>query len=83
MTDLFAYHAAKDHMTDLRQTSGQTRLTTTANNHRPLTNNHRVISRVLSRISSALSIDHRTASLASHTSPITPDVANDPAGQTR
>lgn len=83
MTDLFAYHIAKEQMADLRRTAGQTRPTTTANHRRSLTNSHRAIARVRSRISTALTIDHRTASVASHIKPITPDAPNDSAGQTR
>lgn len=83
MTDLFAYHVAKEQMAELRRTAGQTRLTTAANNRRSLTNSHRVISRVLSRVSSVLSIDHRTASVTSHTRPSRADAPNDPAQQTR
>jgi hypothetical protein len=64
MTDLFAYHAAKEQMADLRRTAGQNRLTTTANHDRWLTNTRRVISRVLGSISNTRSIHHRTA--ASH-----------------
>jgi len=59
MTDLFAYHVAKEQMAELRRTAGQTRLTTAASHSRSLTNSHRVIRRVLSRVSTALSIDHR------------------------
>ena len=57
MTDLFAYHAAKEQMTDLRRTAGQTQLTSTADHRRSLTNSRSAISRVLSRMSTALSID--------------------------
>jgi hypothetical protein len=82
MTDLFAYHVARDQMTDLRRTAGQVRLTTVSN-RRSLTNSHRVISPVLSRISTALSINRRTPSVASHTTPIALDAPHDPAGETR
>jgi hypothetical protein len=83
MTDLFAYHAAKEQMTELRRTAGQTRLTTTANHRRSLTNSHRVISRLLSRVSTALSIDRRTASVTSHTRRQTAGAPSDPARETR
>jgi hypothetical protein len=69
MTDLFAYHVAKQQMADLRRTSGQTRLTSTAPIPRTLTNGHRVISGVLSRMSTALAIDQRKAGVASSAPP--------------
>ena len=59
MTDLFAYHAAKEQMADLRRTAGQNRLTTTASHDRWLTNSRRLISRALGRISNKRSIRHR------------------------
>jgi hypothetical protein len=83
MTDLLAYHVARDQMSDLRRTAGQTRLTSTSNRHRSLTNSHRVISRALTRISTAFTVDHQAASGASHVRPITPEAPNGPAQQTR
>jgi hypothetical protein len=83
MTDLLAYHVAKDQMTDLRRTAGQARLTATTHNHRSLTNSHRAITRVLSRISTVLSIDYRPAGVASHIGPIAPDAPTDSARETR
>jgi len=60
MTDLLAYHVAKQQITDLRRTAGHTRLTSTARSPRALTNGQRLISRMLSRVSTALAIDQRT-----------------------
>jgi hypothetical protein len=82
MSDLFAYHVAKEQMTQVRRTAGQTRLTSTANHHRSLTNFRRVISRLLSRIS-RVPIDQRTASVTSHTRPQTPAAQDEPAGESR
>jgi hypothetical protein len=81
MTDLFAYHVAKEQMADLRRTAGQTRLRRTASNHRALTSSRRVITRVLSRVSTRLPIDHRTANGASHTRAVEPDAPHDAAGE--
>ena len=78
MTDLFAYHVAREQMADVRRTAGQTRLTSTANNHRSLRTSYRVISRLLSRMSTPVS-DHRTAGGASQIRPIRTDAPNDPA----
>jgi hypothetical protein len=79
MTDLFAYHVAKEQMADVRRSAGQIRLVRTAGNHRALTNSRRVITRVLSRLATRLPIDHRTASRAYHTMAIRPDAPNDAA----
>ena len=78
MTDLFAYHVAREQMADVRRTAGQTRLTSTANNHRSLRTSYRVISRLLSRMSTPVS-DHRTARGASQITPSMTDAPNDPA----
>jgi hypothetical protein len=70
MTDLFAYHVAKDQMAYVRRSAGQTKLTRTAN-HGSLRNSHRVISRLLSVISKVLALDHQRATVASHIQPST------------
>lgn len=83
MTDLLAYHIAKDQMADLRKTAGETRLTSTTHNHRSLTSGRRVIRRMLGRMSTALSTDRRTTIVASQSRPVTHDAPNHPARETR
>jgi len=67
MTDLFAYHAATEQMADLGRTTGQTRLTTAANHHRFANDRRRAIGRVLSRISTAVTVGQRPPRVAPHT----------------
>jgi hypothetical protein len=69
MSDLFAYHVAKEQMAELRRTAGHTRVTSTASHRRSLMNIRGMISRALSRISKT-PIDQRTASVTSQ--PVAP-----------
>ena len=49
MTDLFAYHLAKQQLSDLRQTAGQERLARTVSNHQTHTPNWRLMNGVVKR----------------------------------
>jgi hypothetical protein len=78
MTDLFTYHVARQQMADLRGTAGQTRLTTAANHYRFANDRRRVIRRVLSRISTTVTVGQRSPRVAPHTGAIRPGAATMP-----
>jgi hypothetical protein len=59
MTDLFAYHVAKQQLTEARRTAGETRLTSTSNNHRALTSSRRLIAGLLRSASTARTVRQR------------------------
>lgn len=79
MTDLFAYHLAKQQLADLRRTAGETRLVSTARGHGAVANSRTLVGGLLTRFSSAVRIGQPKPGVASQTAAAAPDSLTNPA----
>ena len=70
MNHQLGYQIAQQRIADLQRATGRERLARTASNHRSLTNNRRVVTRLLTRIAPSLTpVSWRQASDPRHTQP--------------
>ena len=79
MTDLFTYHLAKDQLTDLRRTSGETRLVSTVRCNGALPNRRTLVGSLLTHLPAAVGIGRQKPPGASHAATNAPDSLTNPA----